>query len=322
MPRPLRIEYPGAWYHVTNRGAGGDDVFITDEHFQIFLDLIGEVSDLFGMRCHAYSLMPGRYNLIINTPQANLSRCMRHLNGVYTQHLNAMQSRSGALFRGRYKAIVIDSDNYLIRIARYLEQQPVADGLVKRMRDYRWSSFQSYAGLINGPSWLNLDEINEIVGKRNFKKRYQALMEEEIDAEIAGFFNAGKQSPILGDPEFRTLVREYVKKGTQMPEIAEREALNYVPSIDEIKEVCSAYYGVSNQDLMRDGRGRESEARTVAMALSRLIGGYRLTDIGEAFGGISYMGVSSTVARVKKRRSDDRRFAQELVEIEDVLKID
>src|ERR1700722_14362351 len=101
MPRPLRLEYEDAWYHVMNRGAGRKDIFKTDEHRNIFLDLLGQANKLFGAEFHAYCLMDNHYHLLIKTPRANLSRIMRHINGIYTQKFNQLLSRDGQLFRGR-----------------------------------------------------------------------------------------------------------------------------------------------------------------------------------------------------------------------------
>ena len=118
MARPLRIEYPGAWYHVMNRGAGRKKIFNATPHYELFLTLLEEVSERFGAEIHAYCLMGNHYHLLLHTPEGNLQRSMRHLNGVYTQRYNRMRGTDGPLFRGRYKAIVVDADHYLLHLSR------------------------------------------------------------------------------------------------------------------------------------------------------------------------------------------------------------
>lgn len=113
MPRPQRIEYPGAWYHVMNRGAGRRVIFRTNVQRQGFLELLGELSEIYGIAVHAYCLMGNHYHLLIHTPRGNLSAAMRHLNSVYTQRFNRSIGTDGPLFRGRYKAVVVEADAYL-----------------------------------------------------------------------------------------------------------------------------------------------------------------------------------------------------------------
>ena len=112
MARPLRIEFEGAWYHVMNRGAGRHWIFKSDGHKQYFLSLLETVTQRFNVEVHAYCLMDNHYHLMIHTPEGNLQRVMRHINGVYTQYFNRSESRDGPLFRGRYKSILVDAKAY------------------------------------------------------------------------------------------------------------------------------------------------------------------------------------------------------------------
>jgi putative transposase len=120
MPRPQRIEYENAFYHVMNRGRGRQTIFHSDEYFQAFLAALAEAQQRFGCVVHAYCLMSNHYHLLIETPNANLSRIMRHVNGVYTQRYNRLQQTDGSLFRGRYKVILVDQDAYLLQLSRYI----------------------------------------------------------------------------------------------------------------------------------------------------------------------------------------------------------
>ena len=126
MSRPQRILYENAYYHVMNRGAGRCQIFHGREDREIFLQTLGEACHQFRVEIHAYCLMGNHYHLLIKTPQANLSRAMQHINGVYTQRYNRLNKTDGSLFRGRYKAILVDSDAYLLHLSKYIHLNPLS----------------------------------------------------------------------------------------------------------------------------------------------------------------------------------------------------
>jgi len=124
MSRPLRIEYPGAYYHVMNRGTARQKIFLNDQDRQRFLDLLGQTCQMWGVRVYAYCLMDNHYHLLVETTDAALSRAMRHLDGIYTQRFNRAHGRDGPLFRGRYRAILIEPEEYFMAVARYIHRNP------------------------------------------------------------------------------------------------------------------------------------------------------------------------------------------------------
>ena len=144
MAIPLRIQYPGAWYHVMNRGRRGEEIFSEKKDYLLFIDLLCEAVDMWGVKIAAYCMMPNHYHLLIQTPDTNLSRCMRYLNGIYTQRFNRYHHCDGQLFRGRYKSILIDADRYLLELARYIHRNPLKAGLVGRLSNYLWSGHRGY----------------------------------------------------------------------------------------------------------------------------------------------------------------------------------
>jgi REP element-mobilizing transposase RayT len=143
MARPLRIEFPGALYHITARGNAGQDIFLDALDSQRFLDLLGEVATRLRWRCYAYCLMTNHYHLVVETPAPNLSHGMRQLNGRYTQAFNFRHRRDGHLFQGRYKAILVDREAYLKEVCRYVVLNPVRAGLAPDARAWRWSSYRA-----------------------------------------------------------------------------------------------------------------------------------------------------------------------------------
>ena len=159
MSRPLRIQYPGAWYHVMNRGKRGEKVFEFKEDYLSFVDLLQELDEVFNVRVAAYCLMSNHYQIFIHTPEANLSRSIRHLNGVYTQRYNKRHSCDGQLFKGRYKAIVVESDSYALELVRYIHRNPLEAGVVDNLQKYQWSSHKPYLSNAKKWQWLYKEYI-------------------------------------------------------------------------------------------------------------------------------------------------------------------
>lgn len=159
MSRPLRIEFEGAVYHITSRGNEKKDIFLADEDRIVFLKILREVKEKFNWLCHAYCLMNNHYHLVIETPEGNLSRAMKHLNGTYTQLYNKRHSRTGHLLQGRYKSILIQKDSYLLEVCRYVVLNPVRAGLIDKPEGWKWSSYNATAGYESKPLYLTTDWI-------------------------------------------------------------------------------------------------------------------------------------------------------------------
>lgn len=164
MSRPLRIVFPGALYHLTLRGNARGEIFLDETDREIFLDVLASVIERFGWRVHAYCLMGNHYHLLAQTPKPNLSSGMRRLNGVYTQRFNRRHERVGHVFQGRFKAILVERDSYLLELARYIVLNPVRAGLANAPEDWRWSSYRATAGEEAAPRWLRVDWILDQFG--------------------------------------------------------------------------------------------------------------------------------------------------------------
>lgn len=138
MGRPLRIEYPGAFYHVTSRGNEKKEVFKSQKDREKFLSYLESATERYGAAIHVYCLMSNHYHLLVETPEGNLSQIMRHINGAYTNYFNTKRQRAGHLFQGRYKAILVEKDAYSLELSRYIHLNPVRAGMVQLPEDYRW----------------------------------------------------------------------------------------------------------------------------------------------------------------------------------------
>jgi REP element-mobilizing transposase RayT len=157
MARPLRIEFPGAVYHVTSRGNARADIFEDDSDRELFLKILGQVVKRFNWLCHSYCLMGNHYHLLIETPEGNLSAGMRQLNGVNTQAFNWTHHRDGHVFKGRFKAVLVEKESHLPELCRYVVLNPVRAGMVKRPGEYRWSSYLPTLGKGAKPALLTTE---------------------------------------------------------------------------------------------------------------------------------------------------------------------
>lgn len=174
MARPLRLEFPGALYHVTARGNARQKIFLDEEDRHRFLDLLGKEVTQQGWFCYAYCLMDNHYHLLIETPEPNLVAGMRRLNGVYTQAFNRRHRRVGHLFQGRYKAILVDRDAYFLELCRYIVLNPLRAKAVKRQEQWPWSSYAATAGRIASPSWLTIKPVLALFVNHAAYERYIA----------------------------------------------------------------------------------------------------------------------------------------------------
>jgi len=219
MTRPLRIEFPNALYHLTSRGNRRENIYLNDNDRMLFLNNFLQVQKRFNWLCHGYCLMSNHYHLLIETPEANLSQGMRQLNGVYTQKFNRTHHRVGHVFQGRYKAVLVQKDAYLLELSRYIVLNPVRAGMVQSAKDWPWSNYRATAGLVQVPEWLHVDWLLSCFGVR--KKRATRLFRQ--------FVADGKdsQSPLsklrnqlyLGDDAFIEAMQARVEKDADLSEV-------------------------------------------------------------------------------------------------------
>ena len=195
MARALRIEYPGATYHVMCRGNGGSDIFLDDKDRTRFLDTLAEACERTGWVIHAYVLMPNHYHMLLETPEANLVSGMKWFQQTYTQRFNGRHKRWGHVYQGRYKALIMDPEepDYFNRVSTYIHLNPVRAGLCCKdglhLERYRWSSYPSYLkSRRKRPSYLEVERVLESFHVRRDDKRgrerYRDHMKERIRVEL------------------------------------------------------------------------------------------------------------------------------------------
>ncbi len=263
MSRPLRLEFAGALYHVTSRGDRREDIYEDDEDRRAFISILDQVCESYNWRCHAYCLMNNHYHLLIETPDANLSKGMRQLNGVYTQRFNRAHRRVGHVFQGRYKAILVEKDSYLLELARYIVLNPVRAGMVRSAKDWPWSSYRATAGRTKAGESLTVNWLLAAFAKRRTSaiERYKKFVAE------------GKSQPspwtqlrnqiFLGTDEFIEQMQSLVDGEKELSEIPSSQRRPEPKSLKEYEVAC--------QD------------RNASILTAYRSGGYTLKEIGDHF---------------------------------------
>ena len=234
MARPLRIEYPGAVYHITSRGNEKKPVYKDDQDRKNFLFILDKVNKRYHWVCHAYCLMDNHFHLLIETPDGNLSIGMRQLNGVYTQAFNKRHCRAGHLFQGRYKAILIQKDSHLLEVCRYVVQNPVRAGLVEDPAKWRWSSYSATAGREKPSSCLTTSWVlGQFSSKRrNAEREYRGYVQRGIEKE--SIWAAVRGQAILGEDDFVDKLTDYLGRQKDVPEIPKSQRYATRPALEKI----------------------------------------------------------------------------------------
>ena len=281
MARPLRIEFPGALYHVTARGNGQADIYLDDQDRLTFLDILGEAVDRFGWVCHAYCLMGNHYHLLVETPEANLSAGMRHLNGVYTQRFNRTHERAGHVFQGRFKAILVEREGYLLELCRYVVLNPVRAGLVASAREWRWSSYRATAGYKKGPRFLTTDWVLQRFGKGR-KQREPGYRRFVTAGKGAAPWEELRQQIYLGSEAFVERIVDEFGGGADAGEVPRAQRRPPARGLAEYEA--------------------EAADRDLAIRQAWRSGAYTLAEIGAHFG-LHYSWVSRIVREKAKNKT-------------------
>ena len=279
MARPLRIEFPGALYHLTSRGNARKPIYLDNRDRAQWIFVFRDVCERFNWVCYSYCMMTNHYHLMVETPEGNLSAGMRHLNGVYTQRFNRTHNRVGHLYQGRYSSKLVEKESYLLELSRYIVLNPVRAGMVEEAQKWPWSSYGATVGCVPCPNWLH---VNWILSRFGGKKR-AAIHAYET------FVSAGLSQPsplrelknqiYLGSDEFIEEVQSWLCD-------YDENSLEEIPSAQKrsVALPLKAY-----RHLYTD--------RDMAMANAYNSGAYTMREIG-AFFGVHYATVSRALRRI------------------------
>lgn len=313
MSRPLRILYPYAWYHVMNRGAARVATFHENDDYKKLLDLLLRIHRRYQFEIHAYCLMPNHYHLLLRTPLENLNRGMQYLNSLYTQYYNKKYGKDGALFRGRYKAILVDAENYLLRLSRYIHLNPIKSRLTKHPAEYPWSSYRFYSGDVVPPAWLHTKETLACFGAKQNKNQYALFIMGKTDRELETFYRKIKLLPILGSDAFRKQIDTmYLKNQNVSREISGYKDVCPRPSLEQICATVANYYHISAESLHLVNRILGNLPRSIAIYLAAELSGKKFEIIADFFKSISGDGISQIIRRVNILKSKKISLARDI----------
>lgn len=325
MARPLRIEYPNACYHVSNRAdtpetvrpapageragsrAGGlkgglkGGLFPAEQYYQAFLDGVREAATRFNVEVLGWCLLKNEYHLLIRTPEGNLSRFMRQVDGLYTQYYQKHKRRRGSVFRARYKSVLFQPENYLLPLTRYVHNLPRTAR--QNPLAWPWSSVHRYLGKPGRDAGLMPDEVLAAAGGA---EAYAAYLQGGNDRELQRFYGKKNQLSVLGDEKFRSRVKSLASisgaRGTSKGALARKR-----PTPGKIISSVADTFQVSDTSILHAARGPGSKnvPRWVAMYLCQEAGGITLQKIAQQFGLQRYGTVSTTIGKLKDEFEDN-----------------
>ncbi len=285
----------------------------------MFIDLLIELSEMWNVNVAAYCLMKNHYHVLLQTPEGNISRCMRHLNGIYTQRYNRRHGFDGQLFRGRYKSILVCNDSHLLQLVRYIHKNPVKSGIVKNIQDYEWSSYKGYLSYAKKWDWLYKDYILSMITPKKLGrlKPFVEFMQKDDSEEVTRLFSLRKLPSFFGPESFITGIKEkyyFKKKNDEVP-----ESKSLAPTSDIIISAVCEHYEVAFNELLKTRRGIFNEPRNIAVYLLRHIRGENLNNISTLLNIKTYSTVSSIIRRVSNLKKCNRRIRKEIESIQDSI---
>jgi len=306
MARPLRIEYPGAFYHVMNRGLERRAVFTEDDDYKQFISRCLEIHLRYGILFHSFCLMPNHYHLLIETPRAGLSKAMRHLNGFYTQYFNRKRKRVGPLFQGRYKAILVDKESYLLQLSRYIHLNPVKAAITTKPEDYRYSSYRFFLGEKDAPAFLAADWLLSQFGNTKSKARSH-FHEFTMDGLSINFdpFKEVRSGSLMGSDIFCAEIKEKCLTREDEAEIPELKVLKESFDLKEYERAVS--------DLTPD----ESIRKKLLIYALRYHSPLSLVEIAGSVGQMTHHAVSKAATRLRDLREVDPFWKEILLRLDE-----
>lgn len=303
MARPVRIEYEGAFYHVTTRGNERRRIFFTETDYERIKDYLKEAQDKYGYLLHGYILMTNHYHLIVETPHGNLREIMHYINSSYTTYINRKRGRAGHLFQGRYKAILVDKDTYLLELSRYLHLNPVRAKIVAKPEEYPYSSYRSYIRK-EKEDIVHRKLILEMISqhRKEVHKAYKEYVERGIGEEDASPLKNVYAGVILGSRAFikQTLERltgEHLEK----EHVAHKKALKTMHTSDTIIDTLCRHGKITAEEVFQ----KSNHGRDIAIYLIKKFTSLPNRQIGELFGDLSYSAVAKAYQRFVVRLKED-----------------
>ncbi len=325
MARPLRIQYPGAFYHVTCRGNDRESIFRDDNDRRQFLLLLLESLATYQVVLYAFVLMSNHFHLLVQTLRANLSEFMRRFNICYTGWFNHRYKRSGHLYEGRYRALLVDADRYLLELSRYVHLNPLKlrkagrDDISKRWQyigHYRWSSMLGYVDHRSAVDFIKYEIVLDMIGGR---RQYRSFVQDGLTAPLNSVFKNVQYQTILGDDEFVARVKnDFVEAGSHREQSSYRSLFSTKVSAERILKTIREVFGVSESVFGR--RDKSGIERGLAAEMLYKYSNLNLEAIGKLLGRIDYGAVYQLRKRFKARLRSDPELDSKKSQVERRIK--
>ncbi len=321
MARPLRIEYEGALYHVLSRGNNQQNIFLADSDRQGFLKVLGEMAERFDADIFAYVLMENHYHLLLRTNQANLSKSMQWLGTTYTTRFNLTHSRSGHLFQGRYKSILVEDDAYLMQLSCYIHRNPLRAGIVRRLMDYRWSSYPAYAYERRHPDWLNTAFILSQFKTKDRHRVYREKVQKYSDEKHC-VWEEIKHGVFYGTQAFIERIKDtYITDDASLDVPAPKRTFRDVKP-EAIIDTAAALLGCDVLKLKQARRISKADKtnRDLLIYLLLQTGNLSNSEIGKHFD-LTYSAISRRVMLFGEELGQDRKLRGKYEKIKSQIKV-
>jgi putative transposase len=326
MTRPLRIQFENAYYHVTCRGNSRQRIFSGEEDHPNFLNLLERSSGIYEVEILAYVLMVNHFHLFVKTPLGNLQEFMRHFNISYTSYYNRKHHRTGHLYQGRYKSFLVDADEYLQEVSRYIHLNPVRvkpqrdmsiEEKVDHLRSYPWSSYKGYLSKRNRDPFVRVEEVLAHFGgdTPTGRRRYEGFVIDGLSRGMSNPLERGKGHGIVGTSEFMKQIKErFIRSAPKAREVpAVRRIIAQVEPGKVIKEVC-ARFKVNRDDVLK--KGYKGTARGVLMEMLYRHAGMNQREIGGLMG-VDYSAVSVMRRRLSALQKSDPDLSGKIEKLKD-----
>lgn len=329
MVRPLRIEYPGAWYHVACRGNQRLKIFWDDKDRTRFLKALKESVEAFNVEVHCYVRLDNHFHFLLRTPEANLGRFMQRFNTAYITYYNLRHHRSGHLYQGRYKAILVEADEYLLELSRYIHLNPVRfkkyrdtpiEKKSKILKSYKWSSLPGYIKITPRPEFMCYGGVLAYMGgdDKKGRTRYRDFVVRGLSRKLDNPLEETKAGTILGTDGFVVWIKEQFLdiKSLKNQDHSGLKELKRSVSAEELAGLVGEEYGIKPEDILRP-RSKWRAARQVLIELSYQLNFRKksLRELGEELGGISAGGLTHTHQRIQNKMKQDKKLSRRVTRI-------
>lgn len=322
MARQWRIEYENALYHILSRGNEQRTIVKDDNDRDRFLEVLGRMCDRFGIELYAYVVMDNHYHLLLRTPSANLSKSMQWFAGTYTRYFNIQHGRSGHLFQGRFKSFLIENDTYLLQLSYYIHRNPLRAGIVKRLADYRWSSYGAYAYNRKKPDWLKTDRVLSLFGSQDKREAYRVACQAYAQEETK-IWEEVKHGLLMGSQEFIETIRgKFLPGGKASAAIPQQKQVLRNRNIQELLTRASQILNCDIQEFIGCRRIKQADKQNRDLLLYFLYdtGWYVNSEIGAQFG-LTYSTVSRRVDIIRSAIEKDKSLQKHFNKFKSIIKL-